>query len=189
MKHSSIAWALFFALILVFATPAPALGQTFVVATPELQGPYKGAVLLAVPFEDGHIGVILNRPSELSLIELFPEHEPSRQVKDPVYLGGPERRLMLFAVVPGEQPHPTAIELMPGLWLVSHAETIDRVIEARPNEARYFAGFVAWRPGELEEEVKKGYFVLRPADKAKALQPDTSTLWEELRPKKGQVGT
>lgn len=185
MKHASIAWAIFFALI--FSTPV--FGQTFVVATPELQGAYKGAVMLAVSFEDGHIGLILNRPSQRALIEFFPEHEPSRQVKDPVYIGGPVSPATLFAVVPGEQPHPTAIALMPGLWIVSHAATIDRIIESKPNEARYFGGFVAWGPGELEEELKKGYFVLRPADKAKALQPDTSMLWEELHPKKGQVGT
>jgi putative transcriptional regulator len=187
VKHSSIAWAIFFALVVLSCTQA--FGQTFVVATPELQGAYKGAVMLAVPFEDGHIGIILNRPSQQFLPEFFPEHAPSKNVKDPVYIGGPVSQTTLFAVVPGEQPHPTALELMPGLWLVSHADTIDRVIESRPNEARYFGGFVAWRPGELDDEVKKGYFVLRPADKAKALQPDTSGLWEDLHLKKGQVGT
>lgn len=194
MKSVPLAWRAWLAIVFLLCMPWPAFGEgpAFVVATPELRGPFKGSVILAVPFEDGHIGIIINRPSDVALVELFPDHEPSRKVKEPVYLGGPVKYDLLFAMVAGASPHPTAIQFMPGLWLVSHADTIDRIIEQTPNGARYFAGFVAWGHGELLKELADGYFVLREADKSKAMLPDTSGLWNELAPapkKAGQVGT
>src|SRR5260221_7729508 len=51
---------------------------------------YRQTVLLAAPAPSGgHVGVILNRPTKRSLGSLFPEHEPSKKVVDPVYYGGP----------------------------------------------------------------------------------------------------
>src|SRR5882724_4171195 len=57
---------------------------------------YRQTVLLAAPAPTGgHVGVILNRPTRRSLGSLFPEHEPSKKVVDPVYYGGPFSRSAL----------------------------------------------------------------------------------------------
>src|SRR5262252_11151393 len=71
------------------------------VATPRLIDPdYLSTVLLAVPVENNrHVGVIINRPTGRSLSSLFPEHAPSKLVRDPVYFGGPMLRQAVFAVV------------------------------------------------------------------------------------------
>src|SRR5256885_8005973 len=54
---------------------------------------YRQTVLIAAPAPNGgHVGVILNRPTRRSLGSLFPEHEPSKKVLDPVFYGG--RRLV-----------------------------------------------------------------------------------------------
>src|SRR5258708_20689552 len=51
---------------------------------------YRQTVLIAAPAPNGgHVGVILNRPTRRSLGSLFPEHEPSKKVLDPVFYGGP----------------------------------------------------------------------------------------------------
>lgn len=171
---------------------AQADGPMFVVATPELQGIYRGAVILVVPMGDQHAGFILNRPTPARMGELFPQHEPSKLVKQPVFFGGPEMVDLLFAMVDGDCPHPFGQEFMPGVCVVSDSNAIDRVIETTPNGARYFAGLVGWKPGELDDELKQGMFVTRPADKAKVFLEDTSTLWNELAPapkRAGVVGT
>ena len=48
------------------------------VATPDLQGPYRHTTVLVVPMDGQHIGFILNRATEVKLATLFPEHAPSR---------------------------------------------------------------------------------------------------------------
>src|SRR2546423_15381387 len=67
---------------------------------------YRQTVLLAAPAPNGgHVGVILNRPTRRSLGSLFPEHEPSKKVVDPVYYGGPFSRGGPGALVhPGQRP-------------------------------------------------------------------------------------
>ena len=69
-------------------------GAVTLVATPQFTDPdYRATVLLAVPIENGqHVGVIINRPTDRSLASLFPEHAPSKRVRDPVYFGGPMLR-------------------------------------------------------------------------------------------------
>src|SRR3954465_14261055 len=61
---------------------------------------YRQTVLIAAPAPNGgHVGVILNRPTRRSLGSLFPEHEPSKKVVEPVYYGGPFSRGALVALV------------------------------------------------------------------------------------------
>src|SRR4051812_49969115 len=65
---------------------------------------YRQTVLVAAPAPNGgHVGVILNRPTRRSLGSLFPEHEPSKKVTDPVYYGGPFFRGAPVALVRSEQ--------------------------------------------------------------------------------------
>jgi hypothetical protein len=62
-----------------------------VVATPDLKGPYAGAVMLGVPFRGGHVGVMLNRPGKALMGEAFPDHPPSLLVRDPMRSTGSSR--------------------------------------------------------------------------------------------------
>lgn len=172
----------------------PALGQDLdkpmmLVANPELQGPYRGTVLLAAPINGRHVGVILNRPTGVKLGDLFPDHPPFKAVTDSVYIGGGENGDSVFALMRSSTaPHPEALELADGFWLVLNKRAIDNIVEATPNEARYFVGLIVWRPGELAEEISKRYFFPRHIDQTKIMPPDTSHLWDELVTHKGQSG-
>lgn len=160
------------------------------VAAPELGGYYAGTVLVAAPWEGGHIGVILNRPTQLKLADLYPDHAPSAAVRDPLHTGGPAGKDIIVALVKSElAPSAHAVAMGPGVWWIFQVDTIDHVIETTPNEARFFNGAVWWNAGELAEEVRQGMFTPRPVDPAKLFQPDTSQLYEQLAPKAGEVGT
>jgi len=143
---------------------------------------YRQTVLLAAPAPNGgHVGVIINRPTRRSLGSLFPEHEPSKKVVDPVYYGGPFSRGALVALVRGDHsPGAGSVLLMKDLYLAFRANTIDHVIETTPNEARYFVGYVGWRPGELKSELDRGLWSVLNADLEMVFRKDTEGLWEEL---------
>jgi putative transcriptional regulator len=143
---------------------------------------YRQTVLLAAPAPNGgHVGVIINRPTRRSLVSLFPEHEPSRKVVEPVFYGGPFSRGALVALVKSDHtPGPGTVPLMRNLYLAFRANTIDQVIEATPNEARYFVGYVGWRPGELKSEVDRGIWSVLNADLDTVFRKETEGLWEEL---------
>jgi len=162
------------------ADPAGALT---LVAAPRLVDPdYRGTVLLVVPIENNrHVGVIVNRPTGRSLASLFPEHAPSKLVRDPVYFGGPMLRQAIFAVVHMDHtPGPGSIQMMKELFLATQGAVVDHVIEETPNEARYYVGYVAWRPGELRQEVDRGLWYVLDADPDVVFRKDPGGLWEEL---------
>ena len=90
--------------LLMAASLAGAQGQEdamILVAHPAFRDlEYRQTVLIAAPAPNGgHVGVILNRPTRRSLGSLFPEHEPSKKVVEPVFYGGPFSRGALVALV------------------------------------------------------------------------------------------
>jgi putative transcriptional regulator len=181
-RTSSVFAALLTFLLLIGACAARAqdLGKPLVlVASPELQGGYSRTTLLVVPMGDRHIGFILNRASNVKLSTLYPEHGPSAKVTEPVFVGGPEAAHALFALVP-RNPGGSSLRLFGDLFVTANAKIIDSIIEDTPNDARYYAGFVGWRPGELAKELESGYWYTTEADTELVLRKDTSHMWEEL---------
>ena len=165
------------------ATAPSAEDTVFLVSAPAFRDPeYRQTVLIAAPTATGgHIGVIINKPTRRSLSSLFPEHEPSKKVMEPVFFGGPFSTSALVAVVRGDRsPGAGSLLIMTNLYLAINVNTIDKIIEERPNEARYYVGYVGWRPGELRREIDRGlWFVLNP-DANTVFRKDTDVLWEEL---------
>ena len=143
---------------------------------------YRQAVLIAAPAPNGgHVGVILNRPTRRSLASLFPEHEPSKKVIEPVFYGGPFSRGALVALVKASStPGEGTVRLMKNLYLAFRVNTIDQVIETHPNDARYYVGYVGWRPGELKMEIDRGIWSVLSADRDLVFRKDMDGLWEEL---------
>jgi putative transcriptional regulator len=158
-------------------------GAILLVASPGLNDPdYRHTVLIAVPVEGSrHVGIIINRPTQRSLASLFPEHEPSKQVHDPVFVGGPMLRRAIFAMVRTDHnPGSGSIQIMRHLYLATQGAVVDEIIEKTPNDARYFVGYVAWRPGELRQEIDRGLWHVLDADEEMVFRKDTDSLWEEL---------
>ena len=155
----------------------------FLVAHPAFRDlDYRQTVILAAPGPNGgHVGVILNRPTRRSLAALFPDHEPSKKVIDPVYYGGPFSRGALVALVRSESsPGGGTVLMMKNLYMAFRANTIDHIIETTPNDARYYVGYVGWRPGELKGEIERGIWSVLSADPDVVFRKDMEGLWEEL---------
>jgi len=155
----------------------------FLVAHPAFRDlEYRNSVLIAAPAPTGgHVGVILNRPTRRSLSSLFPEHEPSKKVMDPVHYGGPFSRGALVALVKTDaKPGQGMVSIMKNLVMAFRANTIDQIIESTPTEARFYVGYVGWKPGELKSEVERGLWSVVDADLDTVFRKDTESLWEEL---------
>ncbi len=152
------------------------------VARPELADPVFGhSVLIVVPATNGqHVGFIVNRPSSVTLGKLFPDHAASQKLVDPVYMGGPVAAGVLFALVQRRaSPGGNSFEVLPGLYVAYESPVVDRVIESDPEHARFLAGLVTWRPGELQSEIDLGAWIGLDADAELAMRkPDG--LWDEL---------
>ena len=171
------------ALLVTFPAAAADIGAPVIlVAKRQLHDRFYGATILVVrPIgQDQHIGFILNRPSRVTLGELFPQHAPSRKVPDPVFVGGPINSESIFALVQtSKNPGGRSVKLSDNLFAVIDGKLVDDVIEKDPSRARFVAGLVAWRSGELQEEIKRGAWYVLGADADLVLRKPEG-LWEEL---------
>jgi putative transcriptional regulator len=185
MKPRSLAQFLVLAVLAISAAAAQAtdLSKSLIlVAKPELTDVLYGSTVIVVTPIGGeqHAGFIVNRPTGVKLGQIFPEDGPSQKVVDPVYLGGPVNPQVIFALVESSRsPGSQSFELMPGLYAAVEADTVDNIIRSEPDRARFVAGLVLWKAGELQQEIERGaWYVLAP-DAHLALQPSQG-LWEEL---------
>lgn len=192
MKTSKLSHALRTAALLLAASlgAAPAGAQSnaesttvLLVASPNLvDSAYHRTVIIATAVEgDRHIGIIVNRPTRRTLSSLFPEHAPSKAVVEPVFFGGPMSRSAVFALTRNTAAIGTGtIPIMKDLNLAINVNVVDKVIEQTPNDARYYVGNVAWRPGELSQEIRRGVWHVLNADPGIVFTKDPEHLWEEL---------
>jgi len=178
--------ALLLCAALAFSAAAPAqdlAAPVLLVAQRDFQDRFYGATILLVkPLgQDRHVGIIVNRPTPVTLGKMFPEHGPSQKVADPIYLGGPYSTDVLYALVQrADSPGSGSVQVTADLFLALEGGTVDRIIEAQADHARFFAGMVVWNAGELRAEVKQGLWYLRDPDAQLVLRKSTDGLWEEL---------
>lgn len=172
---------------LLFAAAGAALAQidkepVMLVARPGLEPPYGETVLIAIPSGNSeHAGFIVNRPLRQTLATLFPDRPEAKNSNQPVRLGGPVMLDTMFAVVrtPAGDDGAT-VPLFEDVRMAVRAETIKRIVERRPDDARYFIGFVSWAPGELSQEIASGYwYVMRPRGDV-LFREDPDALWSDL---------
>ncbi|HEU0259273.1 MAG TPA: YqgE/AlgH family protein [Burkholderiales bacterium] len=174
------------AAIMACASPARAedvSDSIILVAKRHLQDKlYGSTILIARPIGgERHVGFIVNKPTQMTLGKLFPQHEPSRKVADPVFLGGPVSPEVIFALVQSrESPGGRSIRILDDLYLAIDSAIVDRVIEKQPSQARFLAGMVLWRPGELNEELRRGFWCMQSARAEIVLRKPTDTMWEDL---------
>ena len=183
----TVVWAMV-AMLACFGVQAQAQKEAepdavLLVASPGLRdADYQRSVVIVVPVDgDRHIGVIVNRPTRRTLASLFPEHQPSKKVTEPVFFGGPMSRGAVVAVVKSDKdPGKGTVGLTKEMFLAMTVNIVDKVIEDMPNDARYYVGYIVWRPGELRSEIDRKVWNVVNASPDIVFRKDTSNLWEEL---------
>ena len=185
-------------MILTWAAPTAAetapsdAAALMLVAKPQLQHPLYGrAILIAKPLAGGvHLGFIVNKPTRVTLGDAFPDHEPSKKVAGPLYLGGPVDANMIFALVQRpDSPGQGSVQLTDDLFVTIAGETVDKIIEAEADHARFLFGAVVWRAGELQNEVERGAWYVMEPESSVVLKRNVAGLWEELVRRLEQKGS
>ena len=180
---SLVALLILFAGMTGMARAADLSQAVILVASERLAGSlYEETVVLAAPLpQGGHMGFVVNRPTSVKLENLFPEQASTHNVVEPVYAGGPALSRGVFAVTRKAPANgDSVVPLMPGLVVAIDGDTVDRIIETTPNDARYFVGLMIWAPEERDEEIEQGAWNVRPADVDTVLRAGSPGLWKSL---------
>lgn len=116
----------------------------------------------------GTVGVVLNRPSEVTLLDVLPRWSDLACPPRTLFVGGPvdtSAALCLAEALPGtEPPGWTAVSGQVGLV---NLETDPQTLDGRFAQVRVFAGYSGWETGQLAGEIDEGaWYVVagRPSD-------------------------
>lgn len=153
------------------------------IAGPQLLDPNfrRTVVLVADHGDEGAMGVILNRPSGMTVADAAPDLEPLVGPDAPIFAGGPVQPtagVVLAEVAEADEPVFGEVVLVPGL-----GELAD-VIDGAGN-VRVFAGYAGWGPGQLDDELGRDDWIVAPAEASDVFSEDPESLWGSVLERKG----
>jgi putative transcriptional regulator len=133
------------------------------IASPRLRDPnfFKTVVLLVKDEEEGALGVILNRPLEITVADACGEQVVAAQdVEEPVHQGGPCDGPL--TVLHGN-PVAGGEEVIDGVRFSMDKDDIEWLMANNKAPIKYFAGYSGWGAGQLQSEIDEGAWLLVPA--------------------------
>jgi putative transcriptional regulator len=179
---------LYAATLLIAPTLAGAQGDPgrafLLVANPQLQDPnFAGTVVLAVRVDEGGpLGLILNRPTTISLESVYPDRTDVAGRRDRVFFGGPVRPdALLFAFRSATRP-PQGMLVAEDIYISGYSRVLDELLRHPENaaEQRFYVGYSGWADGQLESEIEAGGWYVLPLDTAAIFRLDPDTMYEAL---------
>ncbi|MEA2483708.1 MAG: putative transcriptional regulator [Thermoleophilaceae bacterium] len=159
------------------------LRGSLLVAAPALLDPNfrRTVVLIADHGEEGAMGVILNRPSGMTVSDAAPDLEPLVGPEAPIFAGGPVQPtagVVLAEATEVGEPIFDDVVLVPGLGEL--ADVIDSA-----TRVRVFAGYAGWGPGQLDDELAREDWITDPARPSDVFAEDPGALWVSVLERKG----
>ena len=161
-------------------TPENSYRGQLLVAAPQLLDPnfHRTVVLIVEYGEEGTLGLVLNRPSDTTVKELWDQiGEGDCSSEQPLFVGGPVEGPVM-ALHTHEPLGDSAVT--EGLFFCVQKEYITELIEKDEGSYRLFVGHAGWSPGQLEAEMKEGSWLLLPAT-AELIFYKGEDLWDKVR--------
>jgi putative transcriptional regulator len=155
------------------------LAGQFLVASPHLRDPNftRTVVLMLQHEEQGALGVVINRPGDKTVDEVWKMigSEPPG-CSDQVFVGGP---------VPGpliaihNQRKLGEREILPQLFMSMQRDAIDALVRKPSATFRLFSSNAGWGAGQLESELSVGGWLTTPAEAADIFG-NYEIIWKEV---------
>ena len=152
------------------------LADRLLVATPSLGDPNFSRSVVAILEHDpgeGSVGVIVNRPTDIDVVDYLPWLDDVTCRPPVVFVGGPVQREIAIGVHRSEAGSPAIVE----------------DLDAPPAAPlRVFSGYAGWGGGQLEAELEEGSWIVAEQEPSDAFDPEPETLWSRvLRRQRGPV--
>ncbi len=150
------------------------LKHHFLLPMPTLAGDYFADSLTYIceHNEEGAMGILINRPSDLSLVELFSHLNfksgltgSSHWVDTPVMEGGPVATSQGFVLHTSDRRYATSMDLGHTLCLSTALEVLESIASGSgPEKFLVALGYAGWGAGQLESELSNNVWLTTDAN-------------------------
>ena len=162
------------------------LAPGFLIAAPTLNDPNfaRTVVLMCVHNDEGALGLVVNRPAPLTLLEILAQLDlPCEGVRDKAAMvGGPvavESGMLLYRCSAQDETREDEIEVAPELRLTPSSDLLEEIANGQgPEQHLMFLGHSGWGPGQLEEEISGGSWIPAGLDMDLIFSSPMEARWE-----------
>jgi putative transcriptional regulator len=158
------------------------------VASPMLGDPnFRRTVVYVLDHNaDGSVGVVLNRPSHVTLLDVLPQWFDLASAPRTLFVGGPvetNAALCLAEVRAGTSPTGwTAVSGPVGLTDLDRDPT---AMERDLHQVRVFAGYAGWGAGQLAGEIADGAWLVVAGHVGDVFADPGGDLWRDVLRRQG----
>jgi putative transcriptional regulator len=152
------------------------------ISSPLLHDPnFRRTVVLMTHHDDeGAMGLVLSRPSEVRVADAVPELAELPGAGELVYVGGPVQPEAVVVLIDHESE--PELPIVGNVAFMPAEADVDELDAVR---TRVFAGYSGWGPGQLEDELEESSWIVVPAEPDDAFAPDPDELWRTVLHRKG----
>ena len=128
------------------------------------------------------VGLIINKPTRVTLGKLFPESPAFQNRTEPAYFGGPVDVRVPSVVFRSPTVPKEALQLYGNVYLTFDSDLIDTLFQnAQPASIPHlFLGRAQWAPAQLENEVQRGSWYRVRAEGDLIFSSNPQGLWRTL---------
>ncbi len=173
-------------LALASAMMDESLAGQLLLASPSLRDPNfeRSVVLIGVHSADGAMGIVLNRPSDVTVGEAAPQLEEAVSDSERVYVGGPVQPSSIVFLAEFLDPTPAGLLVLGRIGFPTPEAEIGELSQAT-ERGRVFAGFAGWGEGQLEAEIAQGDWIAQAALPDDVFTEVPERLWSDVLTRMG----
>jgi putative transcriptional regulator len=157
------------------------------VAAPGLVDPnfHRTVVLMLEHGEEGALGLVLNRPGDLTVGEALPGAlagaVPEGEV---IHVGGPVQPEAVILLGAFLDPAAAATPVVGDVGIIDPRDA-DDTLPSRVRAARAFGGYAGWGAGQLEGEIAEGAWIDAQPVAEDVFTDDPAGLWRRVLDRRG----
>jgi putative transcriptional regulator len=161
------------------------LTNHFLIAMPGMKDPFfaKTVTFLCQHNADGALGIIVNRPSDLTLRDIMQQMnieilEPD-SVTMPIYFGGPVQPERGFVLHEPLGKWDSTLKVSETMSLTTSRDILEAIGKGQgPQKVLVALGYAGWGKGQLEREIVENSWLNAPADQSIIFEQPSSHRWK-----------
>ena len=147
---------------------------------------FQSVVLIVEHGEGGAMGVVVNRPSGVTVTQALQKHFELPETGEMVYVGGPVERNALFILHNVDDLNNSESSVLDGLFVGNSPDTFESIVHRAADgdsdlRFRVYFGCAGWGPEQLEGELARNDWQVFPASVDFVFHADPYDAWNVLR--------
>jgi putative transcriptional regulator len=161
------------------------LTDHFLIAMPSLDDPNfaRSVTYLCQHNEDGALGIVINRPSDLTIGDVLRQMQLDADDADaaakPVYIGGPVQTERGFVLHEPDGRWESSVPVSAAITVTTSRDVLVAMGRGDgPRRSLLALGYAGWGAGQLEQEMRDNAWLTVPADPAIVFDLPAERRWE-----------